>query len=332
MSEDKSAAPIGDAIKVETSTIETKSIEPTGEAPKGDALKCETPKAAATAAPLVKEELPIIIDAPKLAAEAPKLVAEAPKLAEASKLAEPRATSDVKAIAEGEKVTAAPAPRLASFIPAWFPPSARMNQFALLAGSVALAAIIGGLAGALGASALLRPADTDIIAEAAPMPTIVDETRAMQGSLTQLRSDLATLKTSLDASGKSRTGQVAKITERLERVERAQSEPAAKIGKLAETLERLEKRVDALTAREATGSVTPPQSSGGNASAPPPAIVGGWVLREVYRGTALVQGRFGLIEVETGDIIPGVGRVEAIRKQDGRWVVVTPRGIIAAAR
>src|SRR5262249_62354484 len=113
-----------------------------------------------------------------------------------------------------------------------------------------------------------------------------------------------------------------------------QSEPAAKIGEVAEALERLEKRVDALTAREATGSVSAPQSSTADASAPPaPAIVDGWVVRDVYRGAALIQGRrFGLIEVQTGDIVPGIGRIEAIRKQDGRWVVVTPKGIIAGAR
>ena len=164
------------------------------------------------------------------------------------------------------------------------------------------------------------------------MPTNVDEVRAMHGALNQLRSDLSALKTSFDFGTKGRSGQLAKINERLDRVERAQGEPTAKIGKVTETLERLEKRVDALTARETTGSVPTPQPSATNAPAPP-AVVDGWMVRDVYRGAALVQGRrFGLIEVMAGDVIPGVGRVEAIRKQDGRWVVVTPKGIIAAAR
>ena len=52
------------------------------------------------------------------------------------------------------------------------------------------------------------------------------------------------------------------------------------------------------------------------------------VVREVRRGTAFIEGRMGVIEVDQGDIVPGLGRVEAIRKQDGRWVVVTSRGLI----
>jgi hypothetical protein len=39
----------------------------------------------------------------------------------------------------------------------------------------------------------------------------------------------------------------------------------------------------------------------------------------------------GIIEVDQGDIVPGLGRIDAIRKQtDGRWVVVTPRGLVMA--
>ena len=56
----------------------------------------------------------------------------------------------------------------------------------------------------------------------------------------------------------------------------------------------------------------------------------GWVLREVGRGSALIESRRGLYEVFAGDPIPGLGRVDAIRKQDGRWVVVTSRGLIVA--
>ena len=34
--------------------------------------------------------------------------------------------------------------------------------------------------------------------------------------------------------------------------------------------------------------------------------------------------------VDKGDVVPGLGRIEAFRKQDGRWVVVTPKGLIVA--
>jgi hypothetical protein len=67
-------------------------------------------------------------------------------------------------------------------------------------------------------------------------------------------------------------------------------------------------------------------------TAPPPtsSAVEGWVLRSVYGGSALVEGRPGLIRVMPGDSLPGVGRVETITRKDGRWVVVTERGLIVA--
>ena len=58
--------------------------------------------------------------------------------------------------------------------------------------------------------------------------------------------------------------------------------------------------------------------------------VDGWVLRDVANGGALIESRRGIYEVYAGDPIPGVGRVDAIRKQDGRWVVVTSKGLIVA--
>ena len=52
------------------------------------------------------------------------------------------------------------------------------------------------------------------------------------------------------------------------------------------------------------------------------------MLRRVYDGAALIESRDGIIEVEPGIIAPGLGRIEAIKRQDGRWVVVTARGLI----
>ncbi len=57
--------------------------------------------------------------------------------------------------------------------------------------------------------------------------------------------------------------------------------------------------------------------------------VEGWVLREASNGCALIESRRqGIYEVYPGDPIPGIGKVDAIRKQDGRWVVVTSKGLI----
>ncbi len=58
-------------------------------------------------------------------------------------------------------------------------------------------------------------------------------------------------------------------------------------------------------------------------------IVDGWVLTSVgRRGNAIVASRNGYYEVYPGDPLPGVGRIRDIRYQDGRWVVVTAKGLI----
>jgi hypothetical protein len=52
-----------------------------------------------------------------------------------------------------------------------------------------------------------------------------------------------------------------------------------------------------------------------------------------------VRGRHALVENRQGDLfeitddstLPGVGRVEGIKRQDGQWVVVTARGLITSA-
>ena len=277
--DDKSAAPSGDAIT--TTATETKTIEPAG------ALKSET-------APFDLKGL-ANIEAPKLAAEN-----TAPLAAEPLPPAAPIAY-------------------------------ANLRRHAPLAAAIA----IGILGGALGSFGLFWPSEPTEVAEAAPMPTDIDETRALHSTLAQLRTELAALKTSVDTSAKGTNGQLAKLAER---IERAQAEPTTKITKAVESLERLEKRVDALTAREATGSVPPqqpqPQQTAANAATQlPTTVVSGWVVRDVYRGAAIVQGRgFGMIEVEAGDTIPGIGRVESIKRQNGRWIVVTTRGLITSAR
>ena len=57
----------------------------------------------------------------------------------------------------------------------------------------------------------------------------------------------------------------------------------------------------------------------------------GWVLREVYDGVALIEGRNKrLLEIAPGQSLAGVGRVESIERRGRSWVVVTTRGIITS--
>ncbi|HEY8124291.1 MAG TPA: hypothetical protein VIF88_02565 [Methylocystis sp.] len=67
----------------------------------------------------------------------------------------------------------------------------------------------------------------------------------------------------------------------------------------------------------------------------PPAskVVSGYRVRDVYHGAALIESDRGMIGVEPGEVVPGVGRVLAIQERAGRWVVVTEKGeILGSAR
>ncbi|MFN5034923.1 MAG: hypothetical protein ACK5E0_00100, partial [Bradyrhizobium sp.] len=81
-------------------------------------------------------------------------------------------------------------------------------------------------------------------------------------------------------------------------------------------------------------SVTPAAAAAAPAAPRPEVgrlpVVDGWALRDVGNGGALIEGRGGIYEVYAGDPVPGLGRVDAIRKQDGRWVVVTSKGLIVS--
>ena len=83
----------------------------------------------------------------------------------------------------------------------------------------------------------------------------------------------------------------------------------------------------AVAAPDITGSIqqkTPvPMVLGSSAHHAEAADPAGWILRRVYDGAALIEGRDGIIEVEPGSVVPGLGRVEDIKRQDGRWVMMT---------
>jgi hypothetical protein len=207
-------------------------------------------------------------------------------------------------------------------------PLRRISPFALMAASLGGAAAFGAMIGALIATGIARPVPVAAVAG----PKIgVEEINTLKEQIVQARVELAALKTNIDAGHRSASQQFTKISERVERMERTQAEPVARLTKAIESLDRFERRADPGPAKETTGSIVPPQPLLAQPLKPPGGIEG-WVVREVRRGTAYIEGRMGIIEVDQGDIVPGLGRVDAIRKQDGRWVVITSRGVIHQVR
>ena len=232
-------------------------------------------------------------------------------------------------------------------------PATGKRRVSAMAAVVALAAVAGALGGALATAGIGQLAASDT-------PSVRNV--GLEASVARLDADILALKASVEQNAKAATGQLNKSSDRLDKVEKAQAEPAAKLAKLSEAVEKLRKEqavtVAAATpaaatpvaaaavpaaSKEVTGSIALPATTPAAAPAAAPAAsakaevgrlptVEGWVLRDVGRNGngALVESRRGIYEVYPGEPIPGLGRVDAIRKQDGRWVVVTSKGLIVS--
>jgi hypothetical protein len=287
------------------------------DAPKVDAVQMEAPK----------------VDAPKAeASKAEASKADAPKI-DAVKPEAPRFPGNVSIMSPGDRVRkAAPAEG-----------SSGKRRFGAMAAVVALATVAGALGGALATAGVGK-----LMAGDSAQASVKDS--ALETSVARIDAEIVALKASLEHNSKTATGQLNKASDRLDKVEKAQAEPAAKLAKLSETVDKLRAAQASATtaaaapapAKDVTGTI-PQQAAAVAAPAAPPApsappkpevtrlpTVEGWVLRDVANGSALIESRRGMYEVYAGDPIPGLGRVDAIRKQDGRWVVVTSKGLIVA--
>jgi hypothetical protein len=273
-------------------------------------------------------------DAPKM--EVPKV--EAPKVeavkAEAAKAEPPRIPGKLLIMSPGERAwtgdEAAAEPEAAPG-----EASSGKRRMSAMAAVVALATVAGAMGGALATAGLGH-----FLGGGAASNNLV-----LEASVARIDADIVALKASVEHTSKAGVSQFNKTSDRLDKVEKAQAEPAAKLAKLSDAVEKLRTQpapaaVAAAPAanRDVTGSIAPPATT---AAAPVPLpvpkpeiarlpTVEGWVLRDVENGSALIEGRQGVFEVYAGDPVPGLGRVDAIRKQDGKWVVVTSKGLIVA--
>lgn len=204
--------------------------------------------------------------------------------------------------------------------------TAPSRRFLQLAAALALAAALGAVLGSLGSAGIAQLLPQSTASAAASNSSFAHESRSLRQLAVQLAADVTALKQSVAAANRGTSSQFAKLAER---IEQAQAAPAARLAKITEALDRLERRV----ATETTGSIATRQA----VPTPPlppekPAVVSGWVLREIFDGRALVENRHEIYEIGPGSNLPGLGRVETIKRQDGRWVVVTAKGLIVSSR
>jgi hypothetical protein len=187
----------------------------------------------------------------------------------------------------------------------------RHRRYAMLAASVAIAAAVGVLTGATVTGGFSKPASVDVAG--------LEESKAAQQSIARLSKDVASLKASFEAANKSAHSQFAKISERL----------ARDSTQITGTI----KPPQTVPPTSATAAPLPPARPGQAAEVPRrPSVITDWTIRETRDGFVYVQGHGDVYQVVPGAPLPGIGPVEQIKRQDGRWVVVTPKGIIVSMR
>jgi hypothetical protein len=171
----------------------------------------------------------------------------------------------------------------------------------------------------------------------------MDQLRAANdGSARDLGQGIERIRSANEASQRELVAKLAELTERVERVERRtgatsasvvtptivqvtpKSPPPKPVAK--PVIKSIQKPASAPTAKIAVKQ-TPPEAK--------PRVprmdakgIANWTVRDVFDDTAVLKGPGGLIAVGPGDTIPGIGRIEAIMRSGGRWVVATTKGVI----
>jgi hypothetical protein len=189
----------------------------------------------------------------------------------------------------------------------------RHKRYALLAASVTFAAALGAVVGALASGGFSTPARPDVAA--------IEENKAMQQSIARLGKEITTLKTSLDQANKTAHTQIAKISERLEH---ATAEVTGSISAPQTTVPVLAPLPSPRPAQRFAAVEPPPPAR--------PSVVAGWTIRDIRNGYVYVENHGELYQVVLGAPLPGLGPVQSVKRQDGRWVVLTPKGIIVSMR
>ena len=314
----------------ERQSHESKAAKPGDETPAGDTPAGETSAGAAPAneAAASGDGHPKKAAADKAAGESMLPVVWSPKLGsdEVSEIG----TEDVLHAAAEEDAHAsgdAPKDEAAAAADAGASAPSRSLRVVMVAASLAAAAAVGSFIGSLSATGVERfwPVPATSAASARNVAAAKNEP-----------ADASAPKANPDAATRAASGQLAKLAERLDRLERAQAEPAAKLARITEALDRLEKKnamasAQASAAPETTGSI-PSAAPGTTEQKSPEKVLPDWIVREAHGGRALIENRYGgMFDVTTGSVLPGLGRVESVKRHEGQWIVVTAHGIIYSA-
>lgn len=197
----------------------------------------------------------------------------------------------------------------------------KIDEAGVLVARITVAACLGLAGGSLGvAGVTYLMAQRDAQAGGAS----AEEVRSLRETVAQLRAGMKTLndqiaglRSTADSTQKTTGDQITQLNDHLDRLGRAQ---AAAAGRLARTLDTVDGPEP-----EATGSLPPASST--------KPVISGWTVRRAYEDTAILEGRAGVVQVSVGQDVPGIGRIQEIRRQQsGRWVIIADKGVIVSTR
>jgi len=215
--------------------------------------------------------------------------------------------------------------------PAWVVPLATLAVAAML--------VVCACTGVI-AYLTMQPAQSSVAANT--------EIRNLRETVAQLRKqvsgvseNLDGLRTAVDQSSKATNDRFGRFAENLDRIERVSSSSTVKLDKLAQAQAQTQAQTQAPATVAAQppsqtmpmiASVAAPEITGSVPPSTPRKVVKGWSVRQAYEGIAILQGPNGIIEAVLGQQVPGLGRIEEIRNENGRLVVESSGGVIYSSR
>ena len=250
------------------------------------------------------------------------------------------------------------------------PPRAFVSRMLDYSAHAAIIVGLIGFAWTVGDHVVNRPVaknDSAVPVAAAAIPQPMDEMAQLRLANQKMHDEIKALKTSVETlrttvRRDTTPEQVRMLSAGLETVKGSVSSASAAIAQLNGKVEKLQPgKMQALTERvgrlehqaldtASTASIAKSDLGKSDPAPKPPVkpaslgaddtpakgedkpqVITGWVVRDVYQGVALVEGKRGTMEIVPGVAIPGAGVVKSIERHGSGWTVTTTKGQFASA-
>ena len=181
-----------------------------------------------------------------------------------------------------------------------------------------------------------QPAQSNVAANT-EIRNLRETVALLRKQVSGVSENLDGLRTAVDQSSKATNDRFGRFAENLDRIERVSSSSTVKLDKLAQA--QAQAPAPAAVASQSPSQTMPmiasavaPEITGSVPPSAPRKVVKGWSVRQAYEGIAILQGPNGVIEAVLGQQVPGLGRIEEIKNENGRLVVESSGGVIYSSR